>query len=82
MVLPSNLPKKWLKAALLTECAPKKAMNAMIPMDDTEAVMLIDKWRDQAALDAHHKTPMMKEIATLREKYHLRMRVEKYTEIN
>lgn len=52
------------------------------PMDDTEAVMLIDKWRDQAALDAHHKTPMMKEIATLREKYHLRMRVEKYTEIN
>lgn len=52
------------------------------PMDNTEAVMLIDTWRDQAALDAHHKTPMMKEIATLHEKYHLRMRVEKYTEIN
>lgn len=50
------------------------------PMDDIETVMLIDKWRDQAALDAHHKTPMMQEIATLREKYHLRMRVEKYNE--
>lgn len=51
------------------------------PMDDTETVMLVDKWRDQAALDAHHKTPMMQEIATLREKHHLRMRVEKYNEI-
>ena len=51
------------------------------PMDDTETVMLIDKWRDQAALDAHHKTPMMKEIAALREKYNLHMHVEKYTEL-
>lgn len=51
------------------------------PMDDAETVMLIDKWRDQAALDAHHKTPMMKEIAALREKYNLHMRVEKYTEL-
>ena len=52
------------------------------PMDDTETVMLIDKWRDQAALDTHHKTPMMQEIATLREKYNLHMRVKKITEIN
>ena len=52
------------------------------PMDDTETVMLVDKWRNQSALDAHHKTPMMAEIATLREKYNLHMRVEKYTETN
>ncbi len=52
------------------------------PMDDTETVMMLDKWRDQFALDAHHKTPMMQEIAALREKYHLSMRVEKYTEAN
>lgn len=50
------------------------------PMDDPQTVMLIDRWIDQAALDAHHKTPMMTEIAALREKYHLRMRVEKFTE--
>ncbi|MBR0134361.1 antibiotic biosynthesis monooxygenase [Candidatus Saccharibacteria bacterium] len=50
------------------------------PMDDTQTVMLIDRWTDQSALDAHHKTPMMAEIAALREKYHLRMRVEKFTE--
>lgn len=51
------------------------------PMDDAETVMLIDMWRDQAALDAHHKTPMMQEIVTLREKYNLHMRVEKFTEL-
>jgi quinol monooxygenase YgiN len=50
-------------------------------MNDPQTVMLIDRWTDQAALDAHHKTPMMAEIAALREKYHLRMRVEKFTEV-
>lgn len=48
------------------------------PMHDPETVLLIDKWRDQAALDFHHKTPMMQQIAKLREKYHLRLRVERY----
>lgn len=51
------------------------------PMDDTETVMLVDKWRDQAALDAHHKSPMMEEIAALREKYNLHMRVDMLTEL-
>ena len=50
------------------------------PMEDPETVLLIDRWRDQAALDVHHKSPMMKTIAELREKYHLRLRVERYTE--
>ena len=36
--------------------------------------------RDQAALDIHHKTPMMAQIASLREKYGLRMRVERYVD--
>lgn len=48
--------------------------------DDPETVLLIDRWRDQAALDFHHKTPMMKEIARLREKHGLRLRVERYVE--
>ena len=50
------------------------------PMEDPETVLLIDRWRDQAALDFHHKSPMMKEIARLRDKYGLRLRVERYTE--
>ena len=50
------------------------------PMDDTETVMLIDKWKNQEALDLHHKSEMMKEIADLRNKYELKMRVERFTE--
>lgn len=48
------------------------------PMDDPQTVLLIDRWRDQAALDVHHKTEMMQKIAALREKYHLKMRVERF----
>ena len=52
------------------------------PMDDPETVLLIDRWENQEALDEHHKSPMMKEIADLREKYHLHMRVEQFIEKN
>ena len=51
------------------------------PMDEAETVLLIDRWKNQEALDFHHKTDMMKEIAELREKYHLKMRVEKFTDV-
>jgi len=49
-----------------------------IPMDDKESVLLIDSWENQAAIDKHHKTPMMKQIIELREKYDLHMKVERY----
>lgn len=49
-----------------------------LPMDDPETVLLIDRWRDQEAIDFHHKSPMMAQIAELREKYKLRLRVERY----
>ena len=48
------------------------------PLDDPETILLIDAWRDQAALDVHHASPMMGTIAALREKYNLRMRAERY----
>lgn len=48
------------------------------PMDDEETVLLIDSWKDQTAIDAHHATDMMARIAELREKYDLHMRVERY----
>lgn len=43
-----------------------------------DTVLLIDAWRDQAALDAHHQSEMMERIAELRKKYQLRMRVERF----
>ena len=48
------------------------------PFHDSETVLLIDSWRDETALDAHHKSPMMKIIANLREKYDLHMKVETF----
>ena len=49
-----------------------------IPLSDPETVLLIDSWRDQESLDIHHASPMMAEIAKLRDKYDLHMRVERY----
>ncbi len=48
------------------------------PMEDSETVLLIDQWRDQSAIDAHHASPMMARIAALREKYDLHMQVERF----
>ena len=47
-------------------------------LDDPETILLIDSWRDQAAIDNHHASPMMKTIASLREKYDLHMTVERF----
>lgn len=48
------------------------------PMDDPETVLLIDSWEDQAAIDAHHASPMMKTIFELRKKYDLHTKAERY----
>ena len=53
-----------------------------LPMDDSETVLLIDAWEDEAALGLHHKSSEMQEIAALREKYHLKMRVQKFYEVH
>ena len=52
------------------------------PIDDAETVLLIDRWRDKEALDIHHKSEMMKEIAELRDKYQLHMKVEMFNEVS
>ena len=48
------------------------------PMNDPETVLLIDAWESQEAIDVHHASPMMETIRTLREKYHLHMKVERF----
>ncbi len=49
-----------------------------LPLDGGETVLLIDSWTDQAALDAHHASPMMRAIAALRDRHDLHMTVERY----
>lgn len=48
------------------------------PLNDPETILLIDSWTDQAAIDAHHKTVMMQDLAKLRDKYDLHMRAERF----
>ena len=48
------------------------------PLNDPETILLIDSWTDQAAIDAHHASPMMVQLASLREKYDLHMTVERF----
>ena len=48
------------------------------PMDRPDTVLLIDSWQDQNSIDVHHASPMMAKITELREKYDLRMKVERY----
>ena len=49
-----------------------------IPLSDPETVLLIDSWSSQEALDRHHASPMMKQLAELRDKYDLHMVAERY----
>ena len=49
-----------------------------LPMDDPETLLLIDSWVGQEALDRHHESPMMEQIATLRDRFDLHMRVERF----
>ena len=52
------------------------------PMKDPETVLLIDAWESQEAIDVHHASPMMAEIAALREKYDLHMSVERFVSLD
>ena len=51
------------------------------PADDAEGLLLIDEWADNEALNRYHSSPMMQEIARLREKYDLHMKAERYVSV-
>ncbi len=72
-----EMVRSGLVAAIRAEEGNRR-YEYFFPMDDPETVLLIDQWRDQAAIDAHHASPMMGKIAALREKYDLHMKVERF----
>lgn len=43
-----------------------------------ETVLLLDKWKNQEALDMHHNSEIMEKIFDLREKYGLKMIAERF----
>lgn len=76
----AEMEKSGVTARIRAEEGNEK-YNYFFPMDDPETVLLIDSWSSQEALDKHHDSPMMQELAALREKYDLHMRVERYESI-
>lgn len=58
--------------------AGNERYDYFLPMDDPETVLLIDTWTDQKAIDEHHKSSMMQDLAKLRDKYDLHMKVERF----
>ncbi|MGM9942406.1 MAG: putative quinol monooxygenase [Bulleidia sp.] len=71
-----EMEKTGIAQAIRNEEGNEK-YDYFLVMKDPETVLLIDQWRDQAALDAHHASPMMAQLAALREKYDLHMHVER-----
>ena len=65
-------------ANLVRKEAGNERYEYFLSMKDPETVLLIDAWKDQTSIDLHHASPMMQEIARLREKYNLHMRAERY----
>lgn len=49
-------------------------------LNDSETILLIDMWVNQEALDIHHKSEMMRKIIDLRNKYDLKMKVERFVD--
>ena len=73
--------QEMLDAGVVTDIRAEEGnlrYEYFLPLEDPETILLIDSWTDQAAIDAHHASPMMARLAALREKYDLRMRVERY----
>ena len=65
-------------AGLIRREAGNLRYEYFIPFKDSETVLLIDIWRDQAAIDQHHNSPMMEKILQLRKKYGLQVKAERY----
>ena len=49
-----------------------------VPLRQPETILLIDSWTGQEAIDRHHASPMMAELAALRDRYDLHMTAERF----
>lgn len=49
-----------------------------VSLNNKDTILLVDRWIDQNALDLHHKSKFMDEIIKLRDKYDLKMKVERF----
>ena len=78
MAMPAQEMESSGTAELIRQEPGNLRYQYFTPFDDPETVLLIDSWESQEAIDVHHASPMMAEIARLREKYDLHMKAERF----
>ena len=63
----------------MMSCTDKPiTMNLYYTGENGNARKFVEEMESSGTADAHHATPMMKTISSLREKYDLTMRAERY----
>lgn len=70
--------KEMMESGTVQKIIEEQGNINFYPVDDEETVLLIDCWENQEAIDVHHASEMMNVILTLREKYDLHMKVERF----
>ncbi|MCQ2969709.1 MAG: antibiotic biosynthesis monooxygenase [Clostridium sp.] len=76
-----NFASEMIESGIVDEIRSKKGnirYEYFYPLNDEETVLLIDSWENEEALDEHHKSETMNKIMSLRNKYDLHMKVERY----
>ena len=56
----------------------KICYDYFFPANDNNKVLLVEKWRDEAALAAHMAMPHMADVRSIKEKYAESTAIEKY----
>lgn len=80
-----NFAKEMISSGVVDDIKAQKGnirYDYFIPIDKSDTVLLVDSWENQEAIDKHHNSPMMVKILELREKYDLRMHVERYISVD
>lgn len=73
--------EEMIKSGVVDEIRAEKGnlgYEYFFSADESEVVLLVDKWENQDAINAHHSSPMMAKIIALRDKYDLQMKVERF----
>ncbi|MFL8888285.1 antibiotic biosynthesis monooxygenase family protein [Helcococcus kunzii] len=76
-----NFAKEMISSGVVKDIKAQKGnirYDYFVPIDKSDTVLLVDSLENQEAIDKHHNSPMMVKILELREKYDLRMHVERY----
>lgn len=50
------------------------------PIEEPDAILLIDRWESQSTLDGYYKSPLLEKVVATREKYGLTLDIQRFTD--